>query len=371
MSTTQERIQSLLDGTGVTLNGPEPWDPQIKNDVFYKQVLTKGSLGFGESYMDGFWECGQLDELVSRLLSVDVNNRLKANWPMITITLASILLNRQKGKRAFKIGEAHYDVGNDLYKAMLDKRMVYTCGYWKEANTLDEAQEAKLDLVCRKIDLKEGDRVLDIGCGWGSFAKFAAEKYGAEIVGITVSKEQLALGQKNCEGLPVELRLQDYRAVNETFDHIVSLGMIEHVGYKNYKEYLRVASRNLKDGGLFLLHTIGSKASAVSTDPWIEKYIFPNSMLPSLAQLTKAMEGSFLVEDLHNFGADYDTTLMAWFENFDSHWDTFKSQYNERFYRMWKYYLLACAGSFRSRQNQLWQLVLSKNGVRGGYESIR
>jgi len=171
--------------------------------------------------------------------------------------------------------------------------------------------------------------------------------------------------------LPIELRLQDYRDVHETFDHVISLGMFEHVGYKNYRTYMEVASRCLKDDGLFLLHTIGGNMSVTHTDPWIERYIFPNSMLPSLAQIGKAIEKIFVMEDWHNFGADYDKTLMAWFHNFNKHWDTLKGKHGDRFYRMWKFYLLASAGGFRARKNQLWQIVLSKNGVPGGYASIR
>ncbi|HBU27525.1 TPA: cyclopropane fatty acyl phospholipid synthase [Candidatus Uhrbacteria bacterium] len=369
--TTQDRIQALLVGSGITINGSETWDPQIRQEGFYKRVLTKANLGLGEAFMDGWWECRQIDEFICRLLKVDIKDRLKRDWPSVAIALASVLLNRQSSKRAFHIGEVHYDAGNDLYEAMLDTRMVYTCGYWKQAQTLEDAQEAKLDLVCKKIGLKAGDTVLDIGCGWGSFAKFAAERYGAQVVGITVSKEQKRLAEDRCKGLPVEIRLQDYRDVNEPFDHIVSLGMIEHVGYKNYQTYMKVAAKNLKEGGMFLLHTIGSLESGISTDPWIEKYIFPNSMLPSLAQLTKAVEGLFVVEDVQNFGADYDKTLMAWFANFHAAWPQLRDQYDERFYKMWKYYLLSCAGSFRSRRNQLWQMVLSKGGVEGVYQSVR
>jgi len=367
----QKKVRELLEGTGVTINGSNLWDLQINDQRFYKRVLTQGSLGFGESYMDGWWDCKQVDELICRLLRDDIRKKLKSNWPLVAGLILSVLTNQQKGKKAFKIGEAHYDAGNDLYKAMLDKRMVYTCGYWKDALNFDEAQEAKLDLVCKKIGLKKGDRVLDIGCGWGSFAKFAAEKYGAHVVGITVSKEQLELGKKNCEGLPIELRYQDYRDVNEKFDHIVSLGMFEHVGYKNYRDYMKAAARCLKDDGLFLLHTIGWIKSETSLDPWIHKYIFPNGMLPSLAQISKASEELFVMEDIHSFGTDYDKTLMAWHENFEEHWPELKDKYDERFYRMWRYYLLVCAGSFRARKNQLWQIVLSKNGVVSGYKSFR
>ena len=279
--------------------------------------------------------------------------------------------NRQSKKRAFHIGEKHYDIGNKLYKNMLDRRMVYSCAYWKGVESLDEAQETKLDLVCRKLALEKGMKILDIGCGWGSFAKYAAEKYKTEVVGITVSKEQAELGKILCKGFPVEIKLQDYREMKGKFDRIVSLGMIEHVGYKNYKTYMKVASRCLKNNGLFLLQTIGENKSRMLADPWINKYIFTNGMLPSIKQIGKSIEGLFVMEDWHNFSADYDKTLMAWFENFDKNWDKIKEDYDDKFYRMWKYYLLSCAGAFRSRTNQLWQIVLSKKGVLGGYKSIR
>jgi len=254
---------------------------------------------------------------------------------------------------------------------MLGKSMAYTCAYWKNATTLDEAQEAKLDLVCKKIGLKQGDKVLDIGCGWGSFARHAAKNYGASVVGVTISKEQVTLARELCAGLPVEIRLEDYRKVQGTFDHVVSLGMFEHVGVKNYKTYMETVRRVLKDDGLFLLHTIGSNHSVNGPNAWMEKYIFPNSIVPTARQIIKAAEEKFIMEDWHNFSADYDKTLMAWFENFNNHWKELESKYGERFYRMWKYFLLSCAGNFRARNSQLWQIVLSKEGVKGGYISVR
>jgi len=365
-------VQSLLQEADVAINGNNPYDIQVHNEDLYKRALGKGTLGFGEAYMDGWWDVDALDDFFMRVLQADLEEKIQSP-EVILAALHAKLINLQSQRRAFKIGEAHYDLGNDLYSAMLDGRMTYTCGYWKNATTLDEAQEAKLELVCKKIGLKEGDRVLDIGCGWGSFLKYAAEKYGIEGVGITVSGEQVELARKSCSELPIEIRLQDYRDVDETFDHIVSLGMFEHVGVKNYREYMQMVNRCLKDNGLFLLHTIGGNTSVTSTDPWIGKYIFPNSMLPSLKQIMETSEGIFIVEDLHNFGKDYDKTLMAWYDNFEESWNTLKQNpaYDERFYRMWKYYLLSCAATFRSRKNQLWQIVFSKKGVSQGYQSIR
>lgn len=361
----------VLETTGVVLDGPNPWDPKIINQGVYDRVKSQGSLGLGESYMDGWWTCEKMDELFYRLLSVDIFKRLGLSLPLVLSFLKARLFNLQAIKRAFQVGEKHYDLGNDLFESMLGPSMAYSCGYWKEADDLDSAQEAKFDLICRKLDLQPGQRILDIGCGWGSFARHAAKNYGVKVVGITISKEQKKLAEELCQGLPVEFRLQDYRELNEQFDHIVSVGMIEHVGSKNYRTYMEVAKKCLKEGGLFLLHTIGSLKSGSNTDPWIGKYIFPNGALPSLKQLTTSVEKLFVIEDVHNFGPYYDKTLMAWYRNFENAWPALKDKYGDRFYRMWRYYLLCCAGCFRSRSIQLWQIVLSPHGVPGGYKSIR
>lgn len=364
--------EQLLNEAEIKINGPNPWDIQIFDERFYKRVITQAELGLGESYMDGYWDVERLDELIYRIVKADLQNKIKRNLKIKMQLAGFYILNMQSRHRAFIVGEKHYDLGNDLFINMLDKRMNYSCGYWKNASNLDEAQENKLELVCKKLDLKPGMKILDIGCGWGAFCKYAAEKYNVHIIGITISKEQVKLATELCRGLPVEIRFQDYREVNDKFDRIVSIGMIEHVGYKNYRKYFEIVEKNLKDDGLFLLHTIGEVRSVKSTDAWTHKYIFPNGMLPSLAQLTKAAEGLFVIEDVHNFGADYDKTLLAWFENFDRNWHKLKDKYSDRFYRMWKYFLLSSAGAFRARnKNQLWQIVLSKKGVPGGYKSIR
>src|SRR3989344_6698231 len=374
MSKSKEWAQNLLSLADVKIGGEKPWDIQIHDERFYGSVAHRGSLGLGESYMNGWWDVDKLDEFFYKVFKADLESKIKFSWPAISSFIEGFFLNLQTRSRAFEIGKKHYDQGNDLYRAMLGKSLTYTCGYWSgspPAGGLDEAQEAKLELVCRKINLKPGENVLDIGCGWGSFLKFAAEKYEASGVGVTVSKEQFDSAKELCSDLPIEVRLEDYRDLRGKFDHVVSLGMFEHVGHKNYRGYMETVHDVLKDSGLFLLHTIGSSKSLVTTDPWIRKYIFPNSMLPSIAQIGKSIEGLFVMEDWHNFGADYDKTLMAWFQNFDRAWLELSKSYSERFYRMWKYYLLTSAASFRSRRIQLWQIVLSKRGVKGGYTPIR
>lgn len=371
MDKLRDLIQEILSPAGIIINGDNPCDIRIKDDRFYQRVLKDGSLGLGESYMDGWWECDNLDEFFYKLMPSNPEEKLKKNLRLLFHVLRSVIFNPASKSRAFQIGERHYDIGNELYESMLDKRMVYSCAYWKDAENLDDAQEAKLDLICRKLYLRPGDRILDIGCGWGSFAKYAAEKYGVEVVGITVSKEQAAIGKESCKDLPVEIRLQDYRDIDEKFDHVVSIGMFEHVGCKNYRTYMETVHRCLKDDGLFLLHTIGRCISLTVSDPWFDRYVFPNSLIPSMKQISASVERLFVVEDWHNLGMHYYKTVISWFRNFDRNWDKLKRLYDDRFYRMWKYYLLSCAGSFRSRYLQAWQIVLSKKGVAGGYQSIR
>jgi len=367
----ESTVRGLLALASIEINGPNAYDIQVNDQQFFQLLLSGGPLGLGEAYMDGLWDCEALDDFIYRVLRADLEHSISPLKLLLPVIQAK-LVNLQSSRKAFRIGEHHYDIGNELYKLMLDPRMVYTCGYWKDADNLNDAQEAKLDLICRKVGLQPGMRVLDLGCGWGSFAGFAAERYGVEVVGVTVSKEQIEYGQQRYKDLNVDLRFQDYRDVNEQFDRVVSIGILEHVGPKNYATFMQVVKRNLKDDGLYLLHTIGTNTKSLSVDPWTNKYIFPGGVLPVLQQIDAATEGVFILEDLHNIGTHYDPTLMAWMANVDAHREEIKNLgYDERFYRMWRYYLLGAAGSDRARRNQLWQIVFSKKGLDGGYEPIR
>ena len=374
-STARNRVESLLTLAGVRIDGDAPTDLQVHDEHLYARIIAHGSLGLGEAYMDGWWNAADLDGFLFRLLAAHLDERV-GGIDDAALFLRAKLVNMQRGRRAYKVGEQHYDLGNDLFHAMLGKRLVYSCGYWKKAKDLDAAQEAKLDLVCRKLGLKAGMRVLDIGCGWGEALAYAARKYGVAGVGVTVSHEQAEYARELCHGLPVEIRVQDYRNVpdeigDEKFDRIWSIGMFEHVGVKNYRAYFETVHRCLHGDGLTLLHTIGGNESSNHTDPWIEKYIFPNSMIPSAAQIAKAAEGLFVIEDWHGFGPDYDRTLMAWRANFDAAWPALGEKYGERFRRMWHFYIAASAANFRARRLQLWQIVFSPRGVPGGYVAMR
>ena len=367
----RHRLERLLAKADVRLDGEREWDLHMRDPRLPGRLLAQGSLGLGESYMDGWWDTRSLDGLLYRLLDAHLDERVRG-LPALLGGLRAHLFNLQTRSRSFVVGKRHYDLGNDLYSAMLGRRLVYSCGYWREARTLDDAQEAKLDLVCRKLGLQPGMRVLDIGCGWGEALKFAAERYGVTGVGVTVSREQAEFARQLCAGLPIQIRVQDYRALagQDKFDRIFSIGMFEHVGAKNYRRYFEVARDCLNEEGLFLLHSIGNNVSQHHTDPWIARYIFPNSMLPSAAQIAKAVEGVFVIEDWHGFGPDYDRTLQAWLANIEAAWQQLPG-YDERFRRMWRFYLSASMASFRARRIQLWQLVMSPRGLRGGYLAPR
>lgn len=366
-------VAEIFAHAGVQFNGTQPWDIRVHDHEAYRRILYKGSLGFGDAYVDGLWDSDRLDETIERLLSAEVESKV-IGWARVRMlgeNLRHRLFNLQSFARAFQVGERHYDIGNDVFEAMLDSSMSYSCAFWAKADNLEQAQHDKLDMICRKLELKPGERVLEIGCGWGGLARHAAANYGVEVLGVTVSKEQKKLAEARCAGLPVDIQLMDYRLLQGSFDKIVSVGMFEHVGPKNYPVYFQKAFELLKDDGLFLLHTIGHHRTSVCTDPWIDRYIFPNGKVPSAAQIAHNLERRFIIEDWHNFGQDYDRTLMAWWDNFNRAWPQLQGKYDQHFYRMWKYYLMCCAGYFRSRQGQLWQLVLSKRTRRAVYRSMR
>jgi cyclopropane-fatty-acyl-phospholipid synthase len=361
-SLAEATLQELFASADIHFEGERPWDIRIHDERFFRRVLTGGTLGFGESYMDGWWDCDALDEMCWRAIRARLEERVPLNLQTALAIATSFLFNLQSRRRARVVGKRHYDVGNDFFECMLDPSMQYSCAWFHGTDDLAQAQRQKMDLICRKLGLQRGMTLLDIGCGWGGLAKHAAENYGCRVVGITISEQQRSHAAESCRGLPVEIRLQDYREVTEYFDCIVSVGMLEHVGAKNYRRYMKTVFRSLAEGGVFLCQSIAGNWSSSHPDPWFERYIFPNSMLPSPAQVARAAERLFVLEDVQSFGADYEKTLKAWERNFSRSWDRFKSRYGERFYRMWRFYLLSCAGAFRARSLQLFQFLFSKGG---------
>lgn len=365
----REKIGGLLAIADIQIDGTRPWDLQVNNDALFARTISDGSLGLGESYMDGWWECGQLDEFFSRLLSAELSKQV-TTWADRWFFVSNFLLNKQIGHNLSKAGAEHYNRGNDLYQRMLDKRMIYTCGYWQDAENLDQAQEHKLELVAKKLKLEPGMRVLDIGCGWGGSAAYLADRHGVDVVGISISQQQIEHARAQHTSEQVEFRLQDFRLIDEKFDRIYSLGMFEHVGFKNYADYFAMVERSLDDKGLFLLHTIGHRKTSRKVDPWINRYVFPNSILPSAELICHHSAGRLNLEDWHNFGLDYHRTLLAWSDNCQAAWQDLPA-YDEKFQRLWHYFLMCSAGAFKAQRNHLWQIVFSKGQLSSPYCAVR
>ena len=366
-----DRFARALAAADIRIGGDRPWDMRINDPRALSAVRRRGMIGLGESYMNGWWDCDAIDQMFDRAVRAGAPALFRHHPRVILGWLGALLRNGQTRRASARDISAHYDLGYELFSKTLDRRMAYSCGYWRDAHTLDEAQEAKLELVCQKLGLEPGMRVLDIGCGWGSFVKYAVERHGVRAVGVTLSHDQAEHDRALCKGLDVEILLKDYRAITGRFDRIASIGMFEHVGPKNYRTFMDVARRSLADDGLFLLHTFATRDSFPSRIhsevDWINRRIFPGLVTPSMAQIGRALDGRFVIEDVENFGADYDPTLMAWCANFDRAWPELSAHYDERFRRMWRYYLLQCAGAFRARGYQVWQLLLSKHGAPGGF----
>jgi cyclopropane-fatty-acyl-phospholipid synthase len=361
MAAAREAVENLLRAADIEIDGVRPWDIQVRDERFFARVFAGGTLGFGESYMDGWWDCEALDEMCCRAIRTRLEERFTCSLRDLFALVTSLVINCQSRRRAREVGEKHYDLGNDFYQVMLDPWMQYSCAVFREGDDLAAAQQRKLEMICQRLQLRPGHRLLDIGCGWGGLAKHAAENYGCSVVGLTISREQQQFARRWCRGLAVQIQLRDYREIEGTFDRAASIGMVEHVGFKNYRTYLRAVARSLGKNGRFLCQGICSPVASWQLDPWIRRYIFPNSLLPSLARLTKAAEGIFLVEDVRNFGPHYDPTLMAWEENFRRAWPRFADRFDERFRRMWRFYLLSCAGAFRARSLQVYSILFTKD----------
>lgn len=361
----------LLERAGIAVGGDRPWDITVHDDRFWDRAVAQRELGLGESYMDGWWDVPELDQFVARILEADIQSALRPTPQLILHVVRSSVINRQTLPRARRNAQHHYDIGNDLFERMLDKRMVYSCGYWRDANDLDTAQQAKLDLICRKLSIEPGMTVLDIGCGWGGFAQYAAEHYGARVTGISPALAQVAEARSRCRDLDVEIIDADYRTVTGRYDRIVSIGMMEHVGARHLEEFFRHCDGLLAEDGMMLHHVIGSNRSKKHTDPWFDRYIFPGGVIPSLAQVAHATEGSWAIEDVHNFGPDYDRTLLAWHRNVEAAWPDLGKRYDERFQRMWRYYLLTSAAAFRVRNLQLYQHVIRRAERSTTYRGVR
>lgn len=385
MSESESIVKSLLAKAEITINGTKPWDIQIHDVRCYDRFLKDRSLGFGEAYMDGWWDAYTLDETVAKIVQAKIEDQLQFNKNLALYLLKRKMFSPSAQKHSHMDVSRHYDFGHELFEAMLDPDLNYSCGYWKNLGNpqtawkiprnLRKAQQAKLAHVCRKLLLKKGLRILDIGCGWGNVLAYATTHFGVRATGVTLSKRQASYIKNHMKGHAIKILSEDFREIEHVlYDRIVSIEMIEHLTYRYYALYFKKVASLLKSDGVFLLQTIGANKTKYANDPWVEKYIFPNTHIPSLAQIAKEVENLFVVEEVENFGAYYYPTLMSWFRNFHKNWKRLaimnNEKYNDRFYRMWKFYLLASAGCFKAGKLQLWQIVFSKRNTLGVYPAL-
>ena len=354
------KIDESLASAGIQINGPNPWDIQVYDERWFRRIQRDKSLGLGESYMEGWWDCERIDEMICRLLRAGPGTRIRGTRRRPASLVPGLVFNLRSHIRRHIVARRHCELGNDRFFSFLDPGHQYGCGYFQDTDDLDQAQEKKLELISRKLNLCPGDRLLDLGCGWGGLARYVARHRGSNVTAVNDSSEQLSYAREICKDLPVRFIEHDYRSIGGAYDKIVSVDMFEHVGPKNHRAFMNVAHRSLKRNGLFLLHTLGGDESGTNFDPWMNRYIFPDDVLPSLRQVAKATEGLFVIEDVQNLAPHYDKTLMAWNDRFQKAWPQLETRYDSRFKRMWEYYLLSCAGAFRARNVQLWQIVMTR-----------
>lgn len=358
MKHSRRILEDLLGLADVRINGSRPWDLRVHEKGFFDRVLAYGSIGLGESYTAGWWDCDALDEFFCHVLLAELDKVVARRYQIWLGALVAQFMTRVRPGSRFAVAEQHYDLGNDLFEAMLDRSMSYSCAYWKDVTSLDAAQAAKLAMIGEKMGLDSRHHLLDIGCGWGGLAVYAAGTCGTKVTGVTISHEQAKLARQRTKDLPVQILLQDYRETCGRYDRIASIGMFEHVGPAAYRDYFLKARSLLAPGGNFVLQTIVNDRSP-RVDPWLEKHIFPNSVAPSLAQIVRATEGLFSIRHLEDIGLYYDPTCMAWFSNFRAGWPKLRDKYGGPFKRKWEYYLQMAAGNFRARASRVLQIVLT------------
>jgi cyclopropane-fatty-acyl-phospholipid synthase len=338
---------------------------RLKTENCTKKIIRKGFLGFGEAYMEGDLEIEKdIQKLFRLVFSINFDERYLPFWQKYRPLILSFL-NSSSLRQAPKNISFHYDRGDEFYALYLDKTMTYSCAYFSNPDdSLEQAQLNKYEHISRKLLLKTNESLLDIGCGWGGMLIYAARKYGITGVGITLSKNQFEYANRKIEelGLQNQLKIlyQDYRQLDDKFDKIVSIGMMEHVGKKFIPTFIQKVSDLLKTGGLALLHTIG-KDTPSAGDPWTFSYIFPGAYIPTLHEIVQEMgKTGFSILDVENLRLHYAKTLEKWAENFEGNVEKIRKLFDETFVRQWRLFLNSTAAGFRYGNSRLFQILGSK-----------
>ncbi len=353
----------LLDRADVRLDGSRPHDIRVHDSRVFSRVAVHGSVGLGEAYLDGWWSTDDLEELAYRLASARLQRVTEWLPRGMVQNVTARLFNQQTRGLAQRVARDHYEMGNDLFSGFFGRYKNYSCAYFQDTDDLDRAQRQKLDLICKKLDLRPGDRLLDVGGGWGELARHAAAEYGAKVTSINISEEQMRYARAHCKGLDVTVQRCDYRDVRGAFDKVAAIAMFTHIGQRNYRTFMQSIRRVLEPGGIFIMEGVWGNVSTNRIDAWMDKYVFPGAMIPSGAQTFQAFEDIFVAEDIHNFGPHYLKTLRAWDANFEAAWPELRERYGERMHRIFNYYFRTIAGFFRARALQNWHLVLTPVGA--------
>jgi cyclopropane-fatty-acyl-phospholipid synthase len=365
---------TVIDAEGKThvfSGGPGPdVTMQLTDASLYRKLFLNPELHAGEAYMDG--RMSFPGSSLRAFLTLFSMNRLSLGNQPLQKALRRVSRGLKRFQQANPIGKAqqnvahHYDLGNAFYKLFLDTEMFYSCAYFRdESETLEQAQRNKCRLIAAKLNLKPGLKVLDIGCGWGGLARYLAQIADVEVTGVTLSREQhaLAVDSITASGLDnrVTIRLQDYRELSEKFDRIVSVGMFEHVGVGHYGEFFTKVNDLMHDDGIMLLHSIGHMSPPGTASPWLRKYIFPGAYSPALSEVFPAVENNSLwVTDLEFLRVHYATTLKHWHERFEKNRATVAQMYDERFCRMWEFYLISAEMMFRTGSQEVFHMQLAR-----------
>ncbi len=354
-------VERALRRADVRIDGDRPHDIRVLDPRFYGDVLRRGSLGFGECYVRRWWDADDVEELAFRLIRSGVYS-LSSAVPGLPRDLRDMFANQQTRRLATRVADEHYSMGNDVFFAFLGGVRNYSCGIFDGDADLDAAQTRKLAKISSLLDLRPGERLLDVGGGWGELSRHAAAAHGCEVTHVNLSDEQIRHASALCTDLSVRVEKRDWRDVEGRFDKIAVIAMLTHVGPKNYRRFMQRMHDRLEPGGLMLIETVGTRHAAVRCEAWLDKYIFPGGVVPTRRQILGAADGLFDETRFESSGEHYVQTLRCWQENFERNWTDLSSRYDEERRRIFNYFFQSIGGAFRAGYVDHWHILLRRTG---------